>query len=284
MNTLERHQTPAVRAKPKRGYADGPDGQVHFHDLGDGPPVVLLHQAPMCARQFDAVMPLLAEAGFRAIAIDLPGFGGSDAPSEPPTIAHYAAIVPRVLDHLGIAQADILGHHTGALVATEAALAFPDRVSRLILNGPVPMTPEERAASLEDVARREKSYRVKPDGSHLQELFKGRLDYVAGSVLAERVNDYVLWMISGDGPFWYGHNAAFRYDHADRLALIRHPTLILTNTGDAIYHLAQRAQALRPDFSLVALEGGGIDVQDQLPRAWAAAVAAFLRFDSGRDP
>jgi pimeloyl-ACP methyl ester carboxylesterase len=254
---------------------------VHFHDLGDGPPVVLLHQAPMCARQFDAVMPLLAEAGFRAIAIDLPGFGGSDAPSAPPTIAEYAAIVPCVLDHLGLAQANLLGHHTGALVATEAALAFPERVVRLILNGPVPMTPEERAAGLEDVARREKSYRIKPDGSHLQEVFKGRLDYVAGSVPPERVNDYVLWMVSGDGPFWYGHNAAFCYDHAARLTAIRHPTLILTNTGDAIYDLAQRTLALRPDFAFVALAGGGIDVQDQLPHAWAAAVADFLRSDEG---
>jgi pimeloyl-ACP methyl ester carboxylesterase len=254
---------------------------VHFHDLGDGPPVVLLHQAPMCAHQFDAVMPLLAGAGLRAIAIDLPGFGGSDAPSAPPTIAHYAAIVPCVLDHLGLAQADLLGHHTGALVATEVALAFPERVRRLILNGPVPMTPEERAAGLEDVARREKTYRVRPDGSHLQAAFEGRFAYVAGSVSAERVNDYVLWMVSGDGPFWYGHNAAFTYDHADRLAFIRHPTLILTNTGDAIYDLAQRAQTLRPDFAFVALEGGGIDVQDQLPQAWAAAVTDFLRLDEG---
>jgi len=283
MTTLDQHQTASSRSRPKRRYADGPDGQVHFHDLGEGPPVVLLHQAPMCARQFDAVMPLLADAGLRAIAIDLPGFGGSDAPRAPPTIAHYAAIVPCVLDHLAIAQADILGHHTGALVATEAALAFPERVGRLILNGPVPMTPEERAASLEDVARREQSYRVKPDGSHLQELFKGRLDYVAGSVPPDRVNDYVLWMVSGDGPFWYGHNAAFRYDHSARLALIRHPTLILTNTGDAIYHLAQRAHASRPDFALMALEGGGIDVQDQLPHAWAAAVAGFLKSGGGCD-
>jgi len=283
MTTLERHQTPSARGRPKRGYADGPEGQVHFHDLGDGPPVVLLHQAPMCARQFDAVMPLLAEAGFRAIAIDLPGFGGSDAPNAPPTIAEYAAIVPCVLDHLGLARADLVGHHTGALVATEAALAFPGRVRRLILNGPVPMTPEERAAGLDDVARREKSYRVKADGSHLQEVFKLRLDYVVGSVPPERVNDYVLWMISGDGPFWYGHNAAFSYDHAERLALIRHPTLILTNTGDVIYDLAHRTQALRPDFTLVALEGGGIDVQDQLPHAWAAAVADFLKSGDGRD-
>ena len=57
---------------------------------------------------------------------------------------------------------------------------------------------------------------------------------------------------------------------------VAHPTLILTNTGDQIYEHAQRARALRPDFAYRALEGGGIDVIDQLADAWTAAVAAFL--------
>jgi pimeloyl-ACP methyl ester carboxylesterase len=250
---------------------------MHYYDQGAGRPLVLLHQAPMSARQFDAVMPLLSAAGIRAIAIDLPGFGGSDGPDSPPTIADYAASIPCVLDHLQLDQADVLGHHTGALVATELALGFPRRVGKLILNGPVPLTPEEQAVYRENALTREKaSSKIEPDGSHLSSAFQSRAAYVAGSVPLERVQHYVLWMVSGLAPLWYGHNAAFSYDHARRMAGITQPTLVLTNTGDAIYEQALKTMSLRPDFAFVALEGGGVDVVDQLPQAWTAAVVDFL--------
>ena len=66
------------------------------------------------------------------------------------------------------------------------------------------------------------------------------------------------------------------YDHAATLAKIRHRTLILTNTGDQIYEHARLTHRMRPDFAFTALEGGGIDVVDQLPEAWTDAVAAFV--------
>jgi pimeloyl-ACP methyl ester carboxylesterase len=267
----------AEARRPRRGYADGPFGQVHYYDLGAGRPLVLLHQAPMCARQFDAVMPLLSAAGLRAIAIDFPGFGGSDGPEAPPTIADYASAIPSVLDSLELDQVDVLGHHTGAMVATELALGFPSRVGKLILNGPVPLTPKEQAMFRENALTREMaSSAIQPDGSHLSAAFQKRADFVAGSVPLERVQHYVLWMVSGLAPLWYGHNAAFSYDHAGRMAGITHPTLVLTNTGDAIYEHALRTMALRPDFAFVALEGGGVDVVDQMPQAWTAAVVDFL--------
>lgn len=261
---------------PRRGYADGPFGQIHYLDPGVGRPLVLLHQAPLNAHQFDAVFGPLAARGVRAIAIDLPGFGQSDPPGFTPAISDYALAVPPVLDHLGLQRADLLGHHTGALVATEVALAFADRVDRLILNGPLPLTAQERDAFMQDVETREKGFAVLADGSHLSTAFAGRANYCAGSVGLERINQYILWMVASPGPFWYGHHAAFLYDHAPRLLALRHPTLILTNSGDAIYEQALRTHALRPDWPMVVLDGGGIDIQDQAPDAWAAAVAEFL--------
>ncbi|MEE4186641.1 MAG: alpha/beta fold hydrolase [Gammaproteobacteria bacterium] len=131
--------------RPTKAYTSGRFGQIHYCWLGDGAPLVLMHQSPTCMVQFQKVWALLAARGNRVIGIDLPGFGGSDGPEEVPAIADYAHVIPAVLDALDIARADVLGHHTGAIVATEAALQFPERFARLILNGPLPLSAEERA-------------------------------------------------------------------------------------------------------------------------------------------
>ena len=112
----------ANMARPggERGYARGPHGQVHYHDNqgASAMPLLLLHQAPMSHRQFDAVYEPLKTRGIRAIGIDMPGFGMSDPTSFVPKVADWASSVAAVLDHLRIRQADVLGHHTGALLAT----------------------------------------------------------------------------------------------------------------------------------------------------------------------
>jgi len=262
----------------RRGYAQGPYGQVHFHESGpaDGAPLVLLHQAPVSARQFEPVYPRLAARGIRAIGVDMPGFGFSDPTPFVPGVEDYAKAIPAVLDALGLAKASILGHHTGALVATEVALQFPDRIDRLVLNGPLPIEEAERVQWLEYCRKEEMPFREQSDGSHFAKLFQLRYGFARDTVPVGTVTRYIVETLSGLAPFWYGHHAAFVYDHAATMTRVAHRTLILTNTGDQIYEHAGRARALRPDFAFIALEGGGIDVIDQLPDAWTEAVAAFV--------
>lgn len=263
-------------AWPRRHYTDGPFGQIHFQDTGDGAPLVLIHQAPATSNQFDNVYAPLAERGFRAIGIDMPGFGGSDPTPGTPTVADYARIVPPVLDALGIGSAALLGHHTGALAANEAAIAFPERIHALILNGPLLVTKEDRESFLSGLHEWEKNYKPTEHAGHMVELFDIRDRLAGGTVPPERLSDYVVHALSGRGAFWYGHYAAYMYDQDVRLPLITQPTLILTNTGDMIYPHAQRAREIRPDFAFAALEGGGVDIVDQQPLAWADVVAGFL--------
>ena len=97
---------------PPRAYAQSSFGQVHFCDTGgSGAALLLLHQAPLSLRQFSAVYAPLADAGLRAIGVDLPGFGASDpaggGEEAPPTVEQYAEVVPAVLDHLGITRAHL---------------------------------------------------------------------------------------------------------------------------------------------------------------------------------
>ncbi len=281
--TAHANRPAATRA---RGYAQGPHGLVHYQDTGPvaAPagqttqlPLLLLHQAPMTSRQFDSVYGLLAARGVRAIGIDTPGFGMSDPTPFVPKVDDWASSVVAVLDHLRIRKANVLGHHTGALLATEVALQFPTRVNRLVLNGPFPITRAERADLLAGLQKKEVEFEYRTDGQHLADSFMTRWKMYGPGADPKLTTRVIIEKFQGFGPFWYGHNAAYRYDHAAKLPLIRHPTLILLNTGDQIYERAQRARTIRPDFAYVELQGGGVDIVDQKPVEWTDAVAKYLR-------
>lgn len=265
----------------ERGYAKGPYGLVHYHDTqeGAGVPMVLLHQAPMSHRQFNSVYGLLRARGIRAIGIDTPGFGMSDPTPFVPQVSDWASSVIAVLDHLKIPRADMVGHHTGSLIATEVSLQFPKRVRKVVLNGPFPINDSERKLFLDDLQKSEVDFEYRADGSHLAESFVKRSKFFGPGADPRHITRMQVEKFQGFGPFWYGHNAAYRYDHASTLLRMTHPTLILTNTGDMAYPMAQRARQLRPDMAYVELSGGNVDIVDQAPEAWVEAVAAFTRRD-----
>ena len=267
-----------------RGYARHLDRLVHFQDSGGlvkprvgERPLVLLHQSPQSTRQFESAFKPLVARGIRFIAIDTPGFGFSDPTPAIPKVEDWAPAVVAVLDHLGIQQADVLGHHTGSLIATEVALQNPQRVRRVILNGPFPVTEAERA---EYIAAGDLSHAAGVavvDGSHMLKSFETRVRMWGPNPDPAIITRSIAEKYQGLGPYWWGHYAAFRYDHSAALKRLTHPTLILTNTGDDIYELAQRARTLRPEFAYVEIQGGTHDIVDQQPEAWCDAVVAFLR-------
>ena len=269
---------PSGPARMERGYARGPFGQVHFQDAGRGRPLVLIHQAPMSSRQFESVYPLFIARGIRPIGIDCPGFGMSDPMTANPNVSDWARVVPPVLDHLGIRRADVLGHHTGALVATEVELQFRSRVRKLVLGSALPMPTEERLKFLANVEKNEVNFVHQPDGSHLQAAFMSRYRLYGANPPPDPklITRYTVERFMGYGPFWHGHFAAFSYDHAVTIPLIRRPTLVITNTGDQIYEQSKTAKRMRPDFAFVELQGGGVDIVDQHPEEWVDAIDRFL--------
>jgi pimeloyl-ACP methyl ester carboxylesterase len=113
---------------------------IAYIDEGEGEPVLLIHgfASNIAANWIDpGWVCSLAQSGRRVIAYDNRGHGKSEKIYDPevygaPTMAEDAR---RLLDHLGIARADVLGYSMGARIATFLALAHPDRVRSLILGG-----------------------------------------------------------------------------------------------------------------------------------------------------
>ena len=108
---------------------------------GDGPPVLLLHGFPQNSYTWRKHLPLLANAGFRAIAPDMRGYGRSDKPT---AVSDYATSrliddVHALVRSLGYEKVHLVGHDWGGVVAFHVAAARPEIVDRLvILNAPHP--------------------------------------------------------------------------------------------------------------------------------------------------
>lgn len=261
--------------KIRRAFADLSVGQVHYAECGDvqAPPVLLLHQSPRSWTEYREVLPLLG-ARCRAIAMDTAGFGDSAAIDGPASIEGWARVAVELLDALHIARVDIVGHHTGGVIAVEIAAAFPERVRSLVLSS-TPFTDEgfRRARAtrppIDEVAPSD-------DGSHLAALWQRRQGfYPAGR--PELLESFVRDALTASGSPEDGHRAVAAYRMEARIQRVRQPVLILRATDDpfASPHAAELQREL-PQARIVDMAGGMVPLPDQMPEAFAAAVLAFL--------
>jgi pimeloyl-ACP methyl ester carboxylesterase len=116
---------------------------VHYHDLGEGETLVLLHGGGPGASawsNFKQNLEQLAER-FRVLLVDLPGYGRSALPELSGGLFEtYASSVAGLLDQLGLGAVHLLGNSLGGGTSVKLVLDHPDRVDRLILMGPAGAT------------------------------------------------------------------------------------------------------------------------------------------------
>ena len=108
---------------------------LHHTVTGSGPAVVLVHAGVADGRMWDATRDALADA-WTVVVPDLRGFGESPEPPADADDWSNSGDVLDLLDHLGIAEAALVGASFGGRVATEVAATAPDRVTRLVLLAP----------------------------------------------------------------------------------------------------------------------------------------------------
>jgi len=113
-------------------------GSLHAERLGrGGPPVVLLHGFGTCSFLWRHLAPVLAQAGYTAIAFDLLGYGESDQPQEAAyTPAAQAEYLSRAVTALRLTDVTVVGQDMGAIVAMLLATSPRTRVASTILLSP----------------------------------------------------------------------------------------------------------------------------------------------------
>ena len=138
------------------GSFDADGIRIAFDDVGDGPPVVLVHGFAS-DRTSNWRRPgwyrALRQAGRRVIALDCRGHGESGKPHDPDDYGTgaMAADVVRLLDHLGVDRADVVGYSMGSRVAVQLLVDHPERVNAVVLGG-AGETVVEGAPNREEIA------------------------------------------------------------------------------------------------------------------------------------
>jgi pimeloyl-ACP methyl ester carboxylesterase len=128
--------------------------ELHLLEAGAGPIIVLCHGFPELAHSWRHQIPVLAAAGYRVIAPDMRGFGGSSAPSEIEAydVLQLTGDLLGLLDAEGEQQAIFIGHDWGAHAVWQMAVVHPERV-RAVAGLSVPFVPRAPAPPVPILSR-----------------------------------------------------------------------------------------------------------------------------------
>lgn len=145
---------------------------------GTGEPTVFpLHGVGGGKIYWERQLEVLAAAGYRAVAWDMPGYGESGM-IEPYTLTDLARALEQLIDHIAPKRTVLLGHSMGGMVALEAYAAYPQKISAMILSGTSPAF-------------------GRPDGAWQQEFLNQRLAPLdAGKSMADLAPDLVRNMVA----------------------------------------------------------------------------------------
>ncbi len=268
--------------------------EIHYHDAGEGPVVILLHGAGPGVSgwaNFEDNLPYFAQR-FRTLIIDQPGFGASGGVDfKGDYFTHSANTLVKLMDALGIDKAHLVGNSLGGGVAARFALNHPERADRLALMGPGGLT--TRLFTPEPTLGHTRLYDFSappgPSPEKLEVFMKGMVydpsfvtpemieDRFARSQLPEAAVNFERMRVSfteGDGIA-----AGQIWREASNL---EHETLLLWGREDLVnpYDGGLFAFSQMPNASLYVMSKCGHWAQVERAREFNRVIAGFLLDDA----
>jgi len=243
---------------------------THYRALGRGRAIICLHGWGGSAESFHEVASLLAR-DYRVIALDLPGFGQTDAPLEAWRLDAYVAFLFEFIHHLALSKVVLCGHSFGGRVALRFAAAYPNLVSHLLLLAAAGIkhekSPEEKAANfLARIGKRFFSFvplkNVSDPARWLFYKMIRRNDYYQASTMMRETMKLVI-----------------EEDLTPTLSLVTTPTLIIWGEKDDYVPLtdAHLMQRRIKKSRLEVIKGANHYLPKKYPKETAMLIRKFLR-------
>jgi pimeloyl-ACP methyl ester carboxylesterase len=254
--------------------------RLRYSTWGDaaGRPLVFVHGLADVPRSFAMLMRPLVEAGFRCIGYDLADSRSDGANLGMYRHPHYADDLVALLDHLGVAQADVLGSSFGSTITLRALAAYPARFRRGILQGGFARRPLLRIER--GLARLGRYWPGRMSDLIIRERAMLRLEGKPFAGCAPEVLRFLLHN-SGQSSIRAVARRALLLDRLDLrplLPTIAHPVLMIGGDRDTIVPRRWEAEveAGLKNVRRVELSPCGHYPQYTLPRLMAEAVREFL--------
>ncbi len=248
-----------------------------YREAGDGVPVVVLHGigsgSASWAGQLDGLGP-----GYRVIAWDAPGYGGSDPlAGATPAVADYAAAVADLLDALDLDSVHLVGHSLGALIAAAFAARRADRLLSLTLANPT----AGYAASGEQVRIDGLAARIGAiDDLGPAGMAASRAPAVLSPDAPPGALEKIRAVMAGLRPDGFKQAARMMYstDIHDDARSVTVPALVMCGSADSVTpeHLARAIASAIPGAAYTTLDGLGHASYVENPEIFNAPLRAFF--------
>ena len=261
--------------------------RVNYVDIGerDMPPAIFVHGLGGCWQDWLENIPRLAQER-RCLALDLPGFAGSEMPHEKITISGYGETVVEFARKVGADEpADLVGNSMGGFIAAEIGISHADFARRIVLcsaagisitnlkRRPV-LTSARITAAVANIVLARREAMVKR-----RELRRVLLAYIVRhpSLISSDVA-YQFTAGAGSPGFLPALNALTDYDFRDRLGDVKVPVLLVWGREDNLVPVedADEFERLIPDARKVILEDTGHVPMLERPATFNELVVEFL--------
>lgn len=256
----------------RKGYVDISESQqLHYRHVvpndRETDIIVFLHKSASSSRSYEKLMLHYAGEGFSCYALDMPGFGGSFDPTpeqieeiERTGTEWFAAIFVTALDRLEVTKQrfHIIGHHSGASLATQIVASHPDLVQSICQIGATTIDYDERQ-------RMRKIFLIPfnepvPDGSHLQKTW----DYLGKMGIS---NDLQLRQHEAIDHIraWKGrmliYSAVWNQDAETLFLRVQCPILVLCAKDDVLWEHMHNVTKLRTDVQTGVIGGANFSTE-----------------------
>lgn len=220
---------------------------LHWADEGTGPAIVLLHAFPCDHHMWDSQVLGLVEAGWRVLAVDLPGFGGSPLPDAEPDLGVVVELVVADLLERGVDRLIVGGLSVGGYLVMEWLRRYPAMLAGVALC-------DTKATADEEIARgnrRRMAADVETDPARTGQILRDRMlgGILGATTLSQRpevVARVEAWMDSASASTvaWYQEAMAKRPDSLATLGECDVPALVLWGQEDTMSDTAEQRRML----------------------------------------
>ena len=252
---------------------------LHFLDPNSfgRPAVLLLHGLGADGTSWSLQLPALCQAGFRPLAPDAPGFGGSPYNGGGWNVRRVAGQMARLLEELGTGPVHVVGLSMGGVIAQQFVLDFPQLTKKLVLVSTFSVLRPEDLSGWAYFIRRAASVLTRGPEAQAQVVARRLFPEPKDQELRTQ---FIAIVARADRRAYRRAMAALGlFDSSNRLHEIRTPTLVITGADDSTVSPARQellAQGI-PGARQVLIAHAGHAVSVDQPEQFNRALLEFLK-------